>query len=147
MEYMEQCSLRNNAQKDPFLISTANSLECKLLEDADLAFGDAKMQQAAAIPCHFKPMNRNSPTTNHIRRSLMSLTGGLAILVPFLIMILVSGQLAKILATCLFTMGVALVMTVCSELSPERIALVTGAYAAALVVFVGTNPPSYFQHG
>lgn len=73
----------------------------------------------------------------------MSLLGGLAIIAPFLVMILISGQLVRLVATCAFTCAFAVCATIGSDLGPDRIALVTAAYAAALMVFVGNNPPTY----
>ncbi|KAK5124359.1 hypothetical protein LTR85_001576 [Meristemomyces frigidus] len=142
MEYMERCALRGS-NNDPFLLTTANPLDCKLLEDAGLAFGDPKKAVLHTTPDRLAYTKRESLTKRGLRRLLMSLLGGLAVIAPFLVMILISGQLVRLIATSAFTVLFAACATVGSDLGPDRIALVTAAYAAALVVFVGTNPPSY----
>ncbi|KAK4548874.1 hypothetical protein LTR36_008647 [Oleoguttula mirabilis] len=142
MEYMERCALRGS-NNDPFLLSTADPLECKLLEDAGLAFGDPKKKSPQTTPDRLASTKRESLSKRGLRRLLMSLLGGLAVIAPFLIMILISGQLVRLIVTCAFTVAFAACTTVGSDLGPDRVALVTAAYAAALVVFVGTDPPSY----
>lgn len=142
MEYMEQCALRGT-NNDPFLLSTAKAMDCKLLEDAGLAFGDPRKKLTQSAPDRLAFTKRDSFAQRGFQRLLMAVLGGLAIIAPFLIMMLVSGQLTRLLVTCLFMVAFAVGATLGSELGPDRIALVTAAYAAALMVFVGTNPPSY----
>ncbi|KAI7083190.1 hypothetical protein KC356_g7788 [Hortaea werneckii] len=142
MEYMETCALRG-MKNDPFLLTTANPLDCKLLEDAGLAFGDPRKAAAETPPARLIYTKRESFIQRGLRRLLMALVGGLAIIAPFLIMSLVSGQAVRLIVTCIFMAAFAICATVGSELGPDRIALATAAYAAALVIFVGTNPPSY----
>jgi len=142
MEYMEQCALRGS-DNDPFLLTTARSLDCKLLEDAGLAFGDPKKQLRQTAPDRLVYTPRLSFVKRGLWRLLMSLLGGLSLIAPFLIMILVSGQLARIVVTCAFMVAFSVGLTTASELGPDKIALATAAYAGALIVFVGTNPPSF----
>lgn len=142
MEYMEECALRGT-KNDPFILTTAKPLDCSLLEDAGLAFGDPKRKLSQGKPTRLAYTKRESPAKRGLRRLLMALLGGLAVVAPFLVMILISGQLVRLIATCAFTVAFAAVITIGSELGPDRIALVAAAYAAALVIFVGTNPPSY----
>ena len=141
---MERCSHRGTHQ-DPFLITTANPLECQLLEDAGIAFGNPKKVLAQKVPTRLARTTRESASKRSLRRLLMAMLGSLAIIVPFLIMILISGQLVRLVATCLFALLFAVGITIGSELPLDQIALAAAAYAAALVVFVGANPPSY-QH-
>lgn len=141
MEYMEQWAIKSSGN-DPFLLSTANLLERKLLEDAGLAFGDTKKQLIQTQIDGFSYGKRESSTRREIRRILMSFLGGLAVLAPFLVMILVSGRIVRLAATCGFTLAFAVTMSICSELSPDRIALVIAAYAAALAIFVSNNSSS-----
>ena len=145
MEFMEQCASRGT-RNDPFLITTAKGLESVLLEDAGLVrglLGHHTLPSHSAINQRLPYMKREVPTKRKLRGLFMALAGGLALIVPFLIMILVSGQLARIIALVAFVVAFAFAMSVGSELTPDRLAMVTAAYAAALVVFVGTNPPTY----
>ena len=73
----------------------------------------------------------------------MAMLGSLAIIAPFLIMILISGQLVRLIATCCFALTFAMGITIGSELPSDQMALAAAAYSAALIVFVGANPPSY----
>lgn len=73
----------------------------------------------------------------------MSLLGGLALIAPFLIIVLLDSQLVRLVVTCAFMLAFAVAFALGSELEPDRIALVTAAYAAALVLFVANNPLAY----
>ena len=138
---MEQCALRGRVN-DPFLIMTDKPLEAKLLEDAGLALGDPR-KSIAKVPGRLEYTKRPSWAQQALHRLLMALLGGLALVAPFLVMTLISGQMVRLIITSACMVGFAVAVTLGSELGPERIALVTAAYAAALVVFVGNNPPSY----
>lgn len=142
MDYMEQCALRGTSN-DPFLLSTAKPLDCKLLEEAGLAFGDPRKKLNQTGPDRLAYTKRESLSKRGLRRLFMSLLGALALIAPFLVMLLVAGQLVRLIATCGFVIVFAVAVAIGSEMAPDRIALVTAAYAAALVVFVGTHPPEY----
>ena len=139
---MEQCA-RQGKQSDPFLLSTDDPMNCKLLEDVGLAWGDPKRKLPQLGPDRLETSKRRSQMARSMRRLLMSLLGGLALLAPFLIIELIAGQLVRLIATSAFTMFFAVLLALGSDTDPDRLALVIAAYAAALVVFVGTNPPSY----
>ena len=137
---MEQCALRGRAN-DPFLITTTKPLEAKLLEDAGLAIGNPKVA-VMSIPGRLEYTKRPSSTQQFLHRLLMAVLGGLALIAPFLVMTLISGQTVRLIVTCGCMVGFAIAVAMGSELGPDKGALVTAAYAAALVVFVGTNPPT-----
>lgn len=141
---MERCALRGK-DNDPFILSTKRSLECKLLEEVGLAWEDPKARRPQFRPDRLGCTKRLSRLKQAMRRLLMALLGGLAIIAPFLIMLLVGGQLVRLVCACAFMLAFAVGLAVGSELEPDRIGLATAAYAAALVVFVGTNPPLYWN--
>ncbi|KAK0271181.1 hypothetical protein LTR35_013742 [Friedmanniomyces endolithicus] len=145
LEYMEQCALRGKNQ-DPFILSTAKPLECKLLEEAGLAWADPQKQAPHIGPDRLDYTARQSRLHQTMRRLLMAFVGGLALIAPFLIMFLVAGQVARLACTCAFMVAFALGITFGTELEADKVGLATAAYAAALVVFVGTNPPAW-QYG
>ncbi|KAF2773727.1 hypothetical protein EJ03DRAFT_105360 [Teratosphaeria nubilosa] len=143
MEYIEKCALRGT-KNDPFLISTADPMECKLLEDAGLAFGDPKKQMIASnAPDRLGYTKRGSLTRRGLGRLIMAFLGGMAVIGPFLLMFLVRGQLVRIISACVFMAVFAVAITICSDLGPDRIALATAAYAAALILFVANDPPAF----
>ncbi|TKA83299.1 hypothetical protein B0A55_00774 [Friedmanniomyces simplex] len=133
LEYMEQCALRGQGN-DPFFLSTANPLECKLLEEVGLAFAEPKKQVPRLGPDRLEYTKRQSSMKQSMRRLLMALMGGLALIAPFLIMLLLDGQLVRLICTCAFTVVFAVGITLGSELGGDKIGLVTAAYAAALIV-------------
>ncbi len=139
---MEHCALRGK-NYDPFIMSTVKPLECKLLEEVGLAWADPKKQAPHIGPDRLDYTARQSRLKQTMRRLLMAFMGGLALIAPFLIMFLVAGQLVRLICTCAFMVAFAIGRT---ELGAEKVGLATAAYAAALVVFVGTNPPAW-QYG
>ena len=139
---MERCAHRGT-QQDPFLLTTAKPLDCKLLEDASLAFGDPKRKFSQKEPDRLAYTKRVSAASRTLKRLLMAILGSLTIIAPFLVMVLVSGQLVRLICMCAFAMAFAAAITVGSSLSADRIALATAAYAAALAIFVGTNLPTF----
>ncbi|KAN0095156.1 hypothetical protein V8E51_015867 [Hyaloscypha variabilis] len=79
-------------------------------------------------------------------RLRMALFGGLALLVPVIIMTLVHGQTASLVTTSVATVLFAFALAIfANDTSGKDILAATAAYAAVLVVFVGTSitgPPS-----
>ncbi|KAK1082052.1 hypothetical protein LTR33_004196 [Friedmanniomyces endolithicus] len=142
LEYMEHCALRGK-NYDPFIMSTAKPLECKLLEEVGLAWADPKKQAPHIGPDRLDYTARQSRLKQTMKRLLMAFMGGLALIAPFLIMFLIAGQLVRLICTCAFMVAFALGITLGTELGAEKVGLATAAYAAALIVFVGTNPPAW----
>ena len=71
----------------------------------------------------------------------MALFGGLALIAPMLIMVLISGQILCLIVTSVFTIAFAFTPTLRNNLDPDRILAVTAAYPAVQVVFVGASRP------
>ena len=70
----------------------------------------------------------------------MALFGGLALIVPMIIMTLHPTNLTNLLTTSLFVLGVAIALVyLMTDAASKDIIGATAAYAAVLVVFVGTN--------
>lgn len=75
-----------------------------------------------------------------VRNMMMALIGGNALIIPMLIMTLHSTRLTALLTTTLFVFAVAAFLAVyMKEGDPMQIISITAAYAAVLVVFVGTS--------
>lgn len=70
----------------------------------------------------------------------MAVFGGLALVVPMLVMTLCEGRLVGLVTTSVCVMGVACLLAWLMEDAAARdIVGATAAYAAVLVVFVGTG--------
>lgn len=145
-ELIDQHAARGLAG-DPFLITTSDGLQSRLLEDAELAKprlnpprASRDQQEEAQRLARAK---RETPRRRGLRRLLMALTAALSLVAPMLVMMLVSGLLTKIITAAAFAVGFAVVFAVGSEMEPDKVALVVGVYAGILVVFVSNNPPAY----
>lgn len=78
-----------------------------------------------------------------LNRVRMALFGGVAVVVPMLIMTLHRTLLTTLLTTSLFVLAVGLILAWSMDRAePKDILTATAAYAAVLVVFVGTTLPA-----
>ncbi|KAF2255253.1 hypothetical protein BU26DRAFT_153088 [Trematosphaeria pertusa] len=76
-------------------------------------------------------------------RLAMALGGGLALIVPMLIMVLHPTQTKSLVVTCVFVIAVAVGLAVFMDTAePKDIIASVAGYAAVLVVFVGLNIPT-----
>lgn len=69
----------------------------------------------------------------------MAAFGGGSLIVPVIIMVLVPGTTSSLVTTSAFTIAFAAILAWNRVLGPNEILAVTAAYAAVLVVFVGTS--------
>lgn len=77
-----------------------------------------------------------------LRRLSLGVLGGLAILVPMLIMALVNTLMMSLVVTCVATLLFAVVLSLPlygGDLDEQTVLGAVAAYAAILVVFVGTS--------
>lgn len=75
-----------------------------------------------------------------LRRLTMGVFGGLALLVPMIIMVLSPTKLTALLTTIICVLFVAVALSIAMrETEPKDIFAAIAAYTAVLVVFVGTN--------
>jgi len=70
----------------------------------------------------------------------MAIFGGVALVVPMLIMVLVQGMMCSLLTVSISTFLFGLAVAIFSTYTPETVMATVAAYAAVLVVSVGTNP-------
>ena len=143
---------KSDPSLDPFVFTSANLLEMKLMSDAGLVqLRSKKMKDVdtaikndyAVLPpitAHTrKAHNRYVRKSEIWERLYMALFGGIALVGPMLIMVLYKHQLSSILTVsiCVFLFG--LLMALFSTGSPEMVLAAVAAYAAVLVVFIGTS--------
>lgn len=143
MDYI-QSRATTPMEDDPFHIHTSRSVERELMKE----YGLISEQQYQDLP----------PPTDHTiyglrrlaaakadrkatksQRLYHALGGGLALVVPMLIMAIVSSTICSLATTSIFVVVFSFVVALGSELKPQEILAVTAAYAAVLVVFVGTS--------
>ena len=78
------------------------------------------------------------------RRLFMAAFGGAALIAPMLIMSLHPTKVTNLVTASAFVVVVAVLLAyVMTEATPHDIISATAAYAAVLVVFVGTSVPSH----
>jgi VIT1/CCC1 family predicted Fe2+/Mn2+ transporter len=75
-------------------------------------------------------------------RFSMAAFGGLLLLVPTIIMASVPGLVSSLVTTCISMLVFATLVAWRTELGPNEVLGTTAAYAAVLVVFVGTSQGS-----
>jgi VIT1/CCC1 family predicted Fe2+/Mn2+ transporter len=145
---MKQCAMRGY-EEDPFLMKSSRALERSILEATQL------------IPNHVLPTgplplardhdniqlrelgrneaNRVAFQKQRLARFAMAALGGLLLVVPMLIMANVQGKASSLITTCIALLVFSALVTLFTELGPHEILATTAAYAAVLVVFVGTS--------
>jgi Family of unknown function (DUF6594) len=143
---------KSDPSLDPFVFTSANSLEMKLMSDVGLVqLRSQEMKRvdtairsdyAVLPPIAFatrKEHNRYARKSEIWKRLYMALFGGIALVGPMLIMVLYKHQLSSILTVsiCVFLFG--LLMAFFSTGSPETVLAAVAAYAAVLVVFIGAS--------
>lgn len=146
---MEELANRGR-DNDPFLIATTKTLQSEILEDAGLVTGSVRasrisMGHAAtdARQVRLPYTKRQSPTSLGVQRLIMALAGALAFVGPFLIAVLLKGQLVRLLVTVCAVVAFSIALAMFSELTPDRTALIAAAYAGVLIVFIGTDYPAW----
>lgn len=78
--------------------------------------------------------------TAFFKRSAFALLGGFALIIPMLVMKLNPTTLTVCLTTTLFVIAAALLLALfMRDTEPKDVLSITAAYAAVLVVFVGTS--------
>lgn len=120
------------------------------------------MEDANLIPNHMQPEGRLPGTLDHASsaelpgtargmaneearaerltvRFLMAVTGGLALLIPMLVMTYFPGRNVSVVTTSVAMLIFAAMITFGTQLTPDQVLGTTAAYAAVLVVFVGTS--------
>lgn len=136
--------------KDPYIISSANSLQRDLLVDAGLMNArDARnLDKVIDADVPMLPgqariwFNKDRSAAALGARLIMAIFGGLALIAPMLLMVLHQDLLTNLLtvSTSVFIVGAS--VAVFSSEPPTTVMAVVAGYAAVLVVFVGTSSSS-----
>lgn len=105
-------------------------------------FGDDGDLQASVRKQMIKTKNVeiHIAATKFLRKICMAIFGGLSLIVPVLIMVLHPTLLTALVTTSVFVLFVGTVLAaVMVEAEPKDVVAATAAYAAVLVVFIGTS--------
>lgn len=145
---MKQCAARGY-EEDPFLMKSSRALERSILETTKLI--PNHVLPAGPLPeakdndnPQLRDMGRNEANQaayekKRLLRFGMAGLGGLLLLVPMLIMANVPGKAASLVTTCISLLVFSALVPLLTELGPHEILATSAAYAAVLVVFVGTS--------
>lgn len=86
-----------------------------------------------------------SPSADALARILFALFGGVLLLIPLAAMAYITAKKYLVMTATLFVLFFAVTMALATVASNQELATATAAYAAVLVVFVGTNIPSSIE--
>lgn len=145
---MKQCATRGY-EEDPFLMKSSRALERSILETTKLIPNHVLPAGPLPLPNdHANPQlrdtgrneaNRAAYQKNRLLRFTMGGVGALLLVVPMLIMANIPGRTASLVTTCIALLIFSALIPLLTELGPNEILATTAAYAAVLVVFVGTS--------
>lgn len=148
---MQEHSARHakDDERDPFYLKSSKHLERLAMKGAglipDLVLPQGRLPMARD---HDNPQLPGvSRTMAHIAseseqlwvRFGMASAGGLVLIVPMLIMANLETKTASLVTTCIAMLLFAAGITFGTRLKPDQVLGATAAYAAVLVVFVGTS--------
>lgn len=145
-------------QDDPFKISTTSALSFRIMEEAGLLPGPGRREyerirlEAALDAAQYEEGRNVLPgwsrherlraeeLQRYLGRLGMGVLGGLAIIVPMLIMVLHNTLPTTLVTTSLATLLFAVVLAWSGQpREPEGVLAATATYAAVLVVFIGAT--------
>lgn len=152
LEYMQEYAARfsKDDEQDPFYLKSSKMLERQAMEDAGLIrdFMDPKGRlprtrddpQDPILPGTARSVaNEAAKAEELVIRFLMATVGGLALIVPVLVMSFFPGRNVSLVTTSVAMLLFAAGITLMTKLAPDQVLGATAAYAAVLVVFVGTS--------
>jgi hypothetical protein len=141
---------KQSGERDPYSITTEDALSLYLMKDALLVPETPPVraqnhhwykQRMNILPGASRTAhNQNAGLKQMWRRVWMGLCGGLALIAPMLLMVLHKDEATTLstvsIATMLFALGLAFFG---EGLKGQEVLASVAAYAAVLVVFVGTS--------
>jgi len=158
-EYMceHAAKAEDDIAKDLFVMDSANRLSHRLMIDADVIEGSWQAHRKAQpleVGITYLPggqrrhLNANAEEDRRkkswqaqLERFRMSMIGGIALIAPMLLMALHNDRTTALATTSVSVLIFASMIAVLTPASPEVALGAVSAYAAVLVVFVGTTLP------
>lgn len=151
LEYMQEHAAQHTKDddKDPFYIKSSKHLprlamkEAGFIPDLVLPRGPLPVAQDFSnprLPGISKTLAHEASESEQlwVRFSIAS-AGGLILIIPMLIMANLESKTASLVTTCVAMLTFAAGVTLRTQLKPDQVLGATAAYAAVLVVFVGTS--------
>jgi hypothetical protein len=138
---MKQCS-RGRNKTNPFILFQKARFEDTLLRHARIVnhLPGPKIWEVRSFGPRFR-----SGGQELLIRFFLAVAGGLALLVPMLVMVLIEGELVNLVTTSIAILTCALVVWPLNILGPRDVLTITAAYASIWVVFVGTQKIGHFR--
>jgi hypothetical protein len=161
MDYMTATAAsRPNPTNNPFLISTTDTLEAQLLEEGGLIARKGGVSPSSSSASNepssadFEKHIARLPYANEpislwrgaLRRWLAIISSAIALLLPFLVMMLVPTFATRMATTCGMIAIFALVAAASGIETRRAVAYVLG-YGGLLIVFGGLVPPVDMWNG
>lgn len=130
--------------KDPFCISSKWDLVSKVMENAHLKAGGDRygvntLHQLMGTFNERTRVNKDRNLKELTARLAAAVLGGIALIGPMLLMVLRQDKTTNLITTCVAVLVFAIMMAQYSTGSKETIVATVAAYAAVLVVFVGSQ--------
>ena len=134
-------------EKDPFKLVTSKALDDKIIEEAGipLPVGRDHLQKpydfiSPQLPGDSRAhIIRQREVEAIVKRFGVALVGGMALLIPMLIMVLHKDLLTTLLTVSVAVIIFSVLVAIYSHQTTSEILTLTAAYAAVLVVFVGAS--------
>lgn len=136
---------KNSLRLDPFVLTSARSLERGMMLEANLVSTEKKIENCRDFNDPILPggsrrhLNRTRKMENFWERFYMAAFGGIALVGPMLIMVLHRGKATSLVTVSVSVLLFAIIISKYSTGTPEAVLGIVAAYAAVLVVFVGTS--------
>jgi hypothetical protein len=137
---------KNSLRLDPFVLTSARSLELGMMLEANLVTSThTKVEDCRDFKDPILPggsrrhLNRTRKMENFWERFYMAAFGGIALVGPMLIMVLHRGKATSLVTVSVSVLLFAIIISKYSTGTPEAVLGIVAAYAAVLVVFVGTS--------
>jgi hypothetical protein len=151
LEYMQlrAADCGEHDEDDPFYLKSSRRIDRLAMELAELI--PNHVLPAGDLPIardHDHPTLPGIPRTIAIKankskhlllRFSMASAGGLSLIVPVLVMANIPGRTSSLVTTCIAMLIFAIGVTFGTDLKADQVLGATAAYAAVLVVFVGTS--------
>jgi hypothetical protein len=151
LEYMQQraADCGEHDEDDPFYLKSSKRIDrlamdlAGLLPNHVLPAGDlpiARDHYLPKLPGVARTAAIKADKSRHLlSRFVMASSGGLSLVVPVIVMANVPGKTSSLVTTCIAMLVFAIGITFGTQLKADQVLGATAAYAAVLVVFVGTS--------
>lgn len=141
-----------HGSQDPFILTSKKPLDLYLMSEANLissddeaakiCLGAFKPEDAVLPPIDSRTRlyhNKEKKLKGFFERLYMAIFGGISLVGPMVLMVLYKHPLTPLLTVSISVFVFALAMAIFSTEKPGTVLAAVAAYAAVLVVFVGTS--------